>query len=251
MARGPRPVLTRVQVAHADAWEAEGRLRERDGGGTLEVPGLRLMASGLPQAQWNSGDVTAPDADLDTARAFYAQRGAAWGVRVPAGMRWAHGRHVLTLRLMALAPDGFHPAPAAAGIAVREAAPADLDAVLAIDTEAFGEDPAVERPWLAPHLGSPAITTALATLDGEPAGTGYAIRTDGRAGPALYVAGVAVRARARRRGVGAALSSWLIENALRDGPRLAHLHADTDAAARVYARLGFRDTIGLEVYVGL
>ena len=49
------------------------------------------MASGLPDAQWNSGDVTAPDADLDAARAFYAERGAAWGLRVPAGMAWRTG----------------------------------------------------------------------------------------------------------------------------------------------------------------
>jgi GNAT superfamily N-acetyltransferase len=246
-----RRVLTRVQVAHADAWEAEGRLREGEGGGALAVRGLRLMASGLPQSQWNSGDVTAPDADIAAARAFYAERGAEWGVRVPVGMRWAHGRRLLTLRLMALEPGAFRPAPEAAGVAVRQATPAHLDAVLAIDTDAFGEDPAVERAWIEPHLGAPAITTALATLDGAPAGTGYTIRTDGAAGPALYLAGVAVRADARRRGVAAALSSWLIESGLRDSARFAHLHADTDAAARVYARLGFADTRGLEVYVDL
>jgi GNAT superfamily N-acetyltransferase len=242
-----RPRLTRVQVAHADAWQAEGRLREAAGGGVLEVPGLRLMASGLPHAQWNSGDVTAPDADLGAARAFYAERGAGWGVRVPVGMAWPHGRRVLTLRLMALDPARFRPAPATPGVAVRAATAADFDTVLEIDTEAFDADPAVERPWLAPHAGAPSVTTALATLDGEPAGTGYAIAT----GPALYLAGVAVRAPARRRGVGAALSSWLIANGLAGGARLAHLHADTDDAARVYARLGFADTSGLEVHIDL
>jgi GNAT superfamily N-acetyltransferase len=243
--------LTRVHVAHADAWEAEGRLREPRGGGALAVRGLRLMASGLAHAQWNSGDVTAPDADLDTARAFYDVRGADWGVRVPAGMPWRHGRRVLTLRLMALEPAAFRPAPAPPGVAVRAATRADLDTVLAIDAAAFDADPAVERAWLEPHLDAPAVTTALATLDGAPAGTGYAIATDGRAGPALYLAGVAVRADARRRGVGAVLSSWLVAHGLRAGARLAHLHADTDDAARVYARLGFADTTGLEVYVGL
>lgn len=241
----------RVHAAHADAWEAEGRLRERDGGGVLTARGLRLMASGLPHAQWNGGDVTAPDADVEAARAFYAARGARWGVRVPAGMPWPHGRRLPTLRLMALAPDDFRPAPAADGVAVRAAGPGDLEAVVAIDAAAFEEDPADERPWIAPHLGAAAITTALATLDGEPAGTGYAIRTDGLGGPALYLAGVAVRAAARRRGVAAALSSWLLARGLADGAALAHLHADTDDAARVYARLGFADTAGLDVYVDL
>lgn len=243
--------LARVHVAHADAWEVEGRLRERDGGGAVEVRGLRLMASGLRPAQWNSGDVTAPDADLEAARAFYAQRGADWGVRVPAGMAWAHGRRLLALDLMALAPARFAPAPRDPAVAVRAAGRADLEAVVAIDAAAFGEDAAAERAWLAPHLGAARITTALATLDGEPAGTGYAIRTDGRAGPALYLAGVAVRPRAQRRGVGAALSSWLVGRGLQRGARLVHLHADNDAAARVYARLGFARAPALDVYVEL
>jgi GNAT superfamily N-acetyltransferase len=241
----------RVHVALADAWQALGRLRERHGGGTLEVRGLRLMASGLPDAQWNGGDVTAADADLDAARAFYAERGASWGVRVPRGIDWRHGSRLLTLRLMALAREDFAPVPAPAGVSIREAGPADLDAVLGVDATAFGADPDVERRWLEPHLGADRVDVALATLDGEPAGTGYAVRTDDRAGPCVYVAGVAVLPRARRRGVGAALSSWLLERGLRAGAELAHLHADSPDAARVYARLGFRDTDGLDVYVEL
>jgi GNAT superfamily N-acetyltransferase len=241
----------RVHAAHADAWAAEGRLREGDGGGILEARGLRLMASGLPQAQWNSGDVTAPDADVAAARAFYAERGVGWGLRVPAGMPWRHGRRLLTLRMMALDPADFAPAGEIPGVAVRAATADDLEAVVAIDAEAFEEDPADERPWIAPHLGADAMTTALATLDGASAGTGYAIRTDGRGGPAVLLAGVAVRVDARRCGVAAALSSWLLAGALAAGARLGHLHADTAAAARVYARLGFADTTGLDVYIDL
>ena len=229
----------------------EGRLRERDGGGVLEVRGLRLMASGLKPAQWNSGDATAPGADIEAARAFYAERGAEWGVRVPDGMTWAHGRRLLTLDLMALAPHDFAPVTVPPDIAVRAATPDDLETVVAIDAAAFENDPADQRPWIEPHLDAPAVTTALATLDGGPAGTGFAIRTDGRAGPALYIGGVAVHPDARRRGVGAAVSSWLIERGLATGARLVHLHADNEDAARVYARLGFARTPGLDVYVDL
>ena len=210
------------------------------------------MASGLKPAQWNSGDVTAPDADVEAARAFYEQRGADWGVRVPAGMPWDHGRRLLTLELMALAPENFAPvATPGESIAVRAATRADLDVVVAIDAAAFENDPADGRPWLAPHFDAPTITTALATLDGEPAGTGFAIRTDGRAGPALYLAGVAVHPDARRRGVGAALSSWLVERGLETGAQFVHLHADNDDAARVYARLGFVRAPALDVYIDL
>jgi len=241
----------RVHVAHADAWQAEGRLREPHGGGALDVRGLRLMASGLPQPQWNSADVTDADADLDAARAFYAERGAGWGVRVPPHIDWRHGRELLTLRLMALDAGDFTPAPPAPGVAIAAAGRDDLDAVLHVDATAFGEDPEVERAWLEPHLGAPGVDVAVATLDGEPAGTGYTIRTDDHAGPCLYLAGVAVLPDARRRGVGAALSSWLLERGLAAGAELAHLHADTPDAARVYARLGFQDADGLDVYVEL
>ena len=69
--------------------------------------------------------------------------------------------------------------------------------------------------------------------------------------PALYVAGVAVAAGARRRGVGAAISWWLVAGGLEAGARLAHLHADNETAARVYARLGFAEAPGLDIYVDL
>src|SRR4051812_50054107 len=106
------------------------------------------MASGLPQAQWNGGVVTAPDADVEAARAFYAERNAQWGVRVPAGAAWSHGRRVLTLRLMALEPAAFRPAAEpVAGVAVRKATTEDLAAVLAVDAAAFEADPAGERAW--------------------------------------------------------------------------------------------------------
>ncbi|MGH6623605.1 MAG: GNAT family N-acetyltransferase, partial [Burkholderiaceae bacterium] len=62
---------------------------------------------------------------------------------------------------------------------------------------------------------------------------------------------VGVLERARRRGVGSALTSWLLERAFADGATLAHLNPDSDAAARLYARLGFVETAGLDVYTDL
>ena len=238
----------RVRTAHADAWAAEGTLREPLGGGALALTGIRLMASGLPQPQWNGADVTAPYPDLESPRAFYAERGLTLGVRVPEGMAWGAGRHVLDLRLMGLDPTAFAPASGVPGLALRAAGPADLEAVLDLDTGAFGGDGKVVRPWVEPHLAARGFTVALAQLDGEPAATAYSVRTDGAAGPALLLAGVAVAEPLRRRGIGAAISSWLLARGLADGARLAHLHADTDAAARVYGRLGFVDAGALRVF---
>jgi GNAT superfamily N-acetyltransferase len=238
----------RVRTAHADAWAAEGALREPMGGGALALTGIRVMASGLPQPQWNGADVTAPYPDLDGARAFYAERGIPLGVRVPEGMHWSAGRHVLDLRLMGLEPRTFTPAVEVPGLALRAAGAADLETVLDLDTAAFGGDRDVSRPWIEPHLEAPAFTVALAELAGEPAATAYSQRTDGAAGPSLLLAGVGVAEPVRRRGIGAAISSWLLARGFAGGARLAHLHADTDAAARVYARLGFVDAGALRVF---
>jgi GNAT superfamily N-acetyltransferase len=241
----------RVRTAHADGWAVEGMLREPFGGGVATLRGIRLMASGLAHPQWNSADVTGPYADIEGARAFYAERGVAWGVRVPAGMPFTAGRHLFTMRLMGLLAGGLRAAPPVEGLRLRAAGPDDLETVLHVDTSAFGSDPDVYRPWTAPHLSAPQITVVLAELEGEPVGTAYALRSDGAAGPAIFLAGVGVVAAARRRGVAAAMSAWLLERGFADGAWLAHLHPDTDAAARVYARLGFWEAGALEIYVDL
>ena len=235
-----------MRTAHADAWAAEGALRAPMGGGALALTGIRVMASGLPQPLWNGADVTGRYPDLETARAFYAERGLTLGVRVPEGMPWSAGRHVLDLRLMGLAPRAFAPAPEVPGLALRVAD--DVETVLDLDTAAFGGDRDATRPWIEPHLTAPGFTVALASLDGEPAATAYSLRTDGAAGPCLLLAGVAVAEPLRRRGIGAAISSWLLARGFADGARLAHLHADTDAAANVYARLGFVEAGALRVF---
>jgi len=64
------------------------------------------------------------------------------------------------------------------------------------------------------------------------------------------VGGIGVLPTARRRGVGAALSSWLVARAFEHGAVLAHLQTESDGAARVYARLGFDEFNGIDIYTG-
>jgi predicted GNAT family acetyltransferase len=120
--------------------------------------------------------------------------------------------------------------------------------VLAVDGEAFGSDPEAARPWVAPHLASPRIVTALAFLGGEPVATAHTIRSDGLAGAALLLGGVGVVPAVRTRGIGGHVSWWLLRRGFAGGAAFAHLHADTPAAARVYARLGFADAGALDIY---
>lgn len=244
----------RVHAAHADAWQVEGRLRAPFGGGALDLPGIRLMASGLPHAQWNNGDVTdASVVDWRQVRAWYAARakgaGVPWGVRVAADAPFSHGRYILRKRCMALLPADRRSAPAAGQVSVRLASPADLDTVTRIDAEAF-ETPAAEvRPWIAPRLGADRCTVAIAELEGAPVGVATALRTDDRAGPALGIFGVGVLAAARRRGVATALTDWLLTRGFAGGATLAHLNPDSEAAARLYRRLGFVETRGFDIYI--
>ncbi len=241
----------RVRAAHGDAWQAEGTLRLAFGGGVTTVRGARLMASGIDHPQWNNADVDDPaTADVEAMREWYAGIGVPWGVRVAAGAAWRHGRFLFRKRLMGLALDGRVAASPVPGVVVRRAGSDDLDAVLRIDAIGFEvADTGLERQWIEPHLHSEHIDVALAELDGEPVGTGYGLRSDGRAGAALYVGGVTVLPDARRRGIASAITEWLLDLGSAAGAQLAHLHPDTDEAARIYARLGFVEVDGLDIYV--
>ncbi len=253
---GTSALAERVWLAHGDAWQAEGRLRRSHGGGAAAMPGIRLMASGLPHAQWNNGDVTDPAlVDVEAVRAWYAAqaggKGVPWGVCVPESSPFALGRRVFRKRCMALLPPQFRAIAAAPGVAIREARAADVDTFAQIDASAFEGTVEATRPWVTPHFGATGFIVALASLSGEPVGVATAIHTDERAGMCVGIFGVGVLEHARRRGIGAAITSWLLQRAVDLGVTLAHLNPDTEAAARLYARLGFIETAGLDVYCDL
>lgn len=244
----PRTVLD----AHADAWQVEGLLRREHGGGAVELPGVRLMASGLAHPPWNSGDVDDPGAvDLDAVRDWYAGRAAAWGLRVPLDAPWPHGRRILTKSLWARELADLPPVRSAAGLELVPAGPDDLADVLAVDAAAFGSDPAEEGPWCGPHLGAPEVDVLLGRVDGVPVATGYAVRSDGRAGPAAHVGGIGVVPAYEGRGIGTALTLALLHGARGAGAAIAHLEPETPRAAAVYERLGFAEVAGIAIHVGM
>jgi GNAT superfamily N-acetyltransferase len=152
---------------------------------------------------------------------------------------------------MALDPAAFRPALAPAGVELRIAGPADLDLVAAIDATAFGGEAGASASWMGPGLGADGFRVVVASFEGVPVATATSVVTNDWAGPAVGLFGVAVVPQARRRGIGAAVSSWLLEHAFADGARLAHLNPDTEEAARLYTRLGFAESPGFDIYAGL
>lgn len=251
-----RELDERVHLAHGDAWQAEGRLRVRFGGGARELAGARLSSSGLPHPQWNSGDlVDLAHFDVAEVRAWYAASaygaGVPWGMRVLAGARFPHGRFRIARRRMGLLPAQFIRAQVPANVELVEPSEREVDVVARIDAAAFDEPVEHTLPWIAPHFGASGFSVAVARLNGERVGTATAVHTDDRAGRCVGIFGVGVLAEARGRGIGAALTSWLVDRAFDAGATLAHLSPNTDAATRLYARLGFRETAGFDVYVDL
>jgi predicted N-acetyltransferase YhbS len=206
-----------------------------------------MMTSGRPQAWWNNADVHDVSlVEMEVLAGWYGPHGVPWGMRVPADATWDHGTFVFCQRLMALERSAFRPASSADAVTIRVATEEDIGIVAAVDAEAFGGESASE--WLAPLLRSDEAVLAIVSLDDRPVGTGYVLLSDGWAGPSALLAGVGVVPAARRRGIAAALSSRLLEIAFDRGANLSVLNPDTDAAARVYERLGYVELPGFDIY---
>ena len=207
------------------------------------------MAAGFEAQGVNSGDVTGPDPDLDAAREFYAARGVTWGLRVPS-------EHAVAARPAAVhaAGDGGDrarpsaPRPRSRASTCGAPARPTSRACCTSTRPSSASTPSTTRAGSSRCWPREAADVALASSTASLPGPRTRCSRTGRAGRRLPRR----RGRAgdaRRRGVGAALSSWLLERGFAAGGELAHLNPDTDEAARLYGRLGFTETPGLDIYV--
>ncbi len=97
------------------------------------------------------------------------------------------------------------------------------------------EDGSLER--LRERMRKGLTITVLATDDAGPLGSGSHQPVDG----VTEVVGVGTVPAARRRGIGAAITSALVDDALRTGADIVFLSAGSEDVARIYRRLGFVD----------
>lgn len=227
------------------------------GGEVLDVDGVLLLLTGLPDPSLNHCVVEREPADavaaLEEAEARFAERGLPFGVRLEVGRHpsveaavRARGLHRLFGRPIMTAPLGELPAlaPPWEVEIVRVHGDADLAALAAIETEVFETPRAAAQGLLCRGLAElPDAALLLARLDGEPVGEAFGIRQDDTVG----VLGVGVVPRARMRGIGGALTV--------EAARAVGLPEDTawlfpsDLARPLYERLGFRPVLDEEVWI--
>jgi ribosomal protein S18 acetylase RimI-like enzyme len=174
---------------------------------------------------------------------------------VPESLEWVHettptllsaareaGLHVEECPLLVL-PGGADavtaPLPAEYSLAMLTADSTDLQEVMgAVDAGFSGSDDVTPRPEgpVRELLRSGLLATAGAyDARGAVAGGSHSPR-----GSATELQGIAVLPRARRQGVGAALTAFLVDDARARGIDTVFLSAGGDAVARVYERIGFR-----------
>jgi ribosomal protein S18 acetylase RimI-like enzyme len=191
------------------------------------------------------GDHLFTRTDVDAVRARQRQLG------VPEALEWVHevtpslldaarasGLAVEECPLMAL--DRLVPAEVAAGVEIRRL-PADdsvLAAVAAVVDAGFRESDDVELPRYRPDAATVrrGLLRMVGAFEGAAAVGGG---SHGPRGTTSEITGIAVLPRARRRGIGAALAWALAVDARRQGVDTVFMSAQSDAVARVYARIGF------------
>lgn len=195
-------------------------------------------------------DVTRSQLEKDAAelRTILARRSSPWQIEyndalLPHVEPWlvAFGFEVAERNpLMACRPDRFIPF-VAEGIVLTRLMPdsreSDLQAFQQMRWTDGGESDVPVPPvdLLRRQLAAAESTYLLAWLDGDPAGTGVLHALRG----AAEIVGVVTRMDKRRRGVAATATSELVKRHFAEGGDFVFLDASGEAAAAVYARLGF------------
>ncbi|MFC8227068.1 GNAT family N-acetyltransferase [Streptomyces sp. NPDC057287] len=144
--------------------------------------------------------------------------------------------------VMACAAGGLLPPKPVDGLRVAEPVTADeFAAAAAVQHSGFGGEGGPddgEIAWLREATAGGGVS-ALATVDGHPAGAGGCSAPSDGIGE---LAGLAVAGTFRRRGVGAALAAWLTRTAFARGFHTVWLEPGGPDVERIYASVGYRRT---------
>jgi len=190
------------------------------------------------------GDITA--SDVEALRKVQRERGLVENIEwvhetTPSLLEAASAAdlHVEQCPLLVLRSPS--PAPAADGFEVRvlDEDAVDLGLVLGAVHAGFGDRDDVEPrdPAHARTMMREGRRCVVGAYDAQGVAVGGG--SHGPRGTTTELAGIAVLPRARRRGVGAAITATLVADARARGLETVFLSAQDDAVARVYERVGF------------
>ena len=227
------------------------------GGQVHDADGLAVCLTGVPLAPFNPTLIERlpddPDAAIERAEAYYDGTGLALGIDLEpslhgpvreaarrGGLTMVESRPGMTVALADVVPV----APPDGVELFRVESSALLDRVVEVDESAFGVDAATTRRFLPDAvLEDPTQRVYAARVDGRLVSVGESTTLNGVVG----VFGVATDPGYRRRGIGAALTAFLLADRAGDAD-LAVLDA-SDLGEGVYARLGFAAMSTWEVWV--
>ncbi len=220
-----------------------------------DAPGWRYYARPTPGV----GNVTADDVrrvrarqrEAATPEAFEWVRELVPGVAPAARETGLEVRHHALMRLAESVPPTVAPVDAEIRLATTADDLARISAVQyvgfanpgtetgdagtrALDAIATATEPGVTA-FLADRIRRGLTITAAAFLDGEPVAAG----AHQPVGDVTEIVGVACLPAFRRRGLAAAVTSFLVRDAVRRGSALVCLSADDPEVERLYGRLGF------------
>lgn len=228
--------VSRQRAATVAVWRADAATRPH--GGWCDLGGLAVHTTGLPVAHWNGAHLTGPAgmARLPQAAAWFAERGMPWAVLVPDELDRDHGLELIVeQRVMLRSLEHLDAVP---DVELRWDAAGDAAYV---QGEAFGDPLATE--FVLPKATNAACALVVAYDSGLPVATATLVAVDGVA--AVY--GVGTVGRARRQGLGAAVTLAVLHEGRRRGCDLAFLNPSPSGYG-VYARLGFADAPPWRVY---
>jgi GNAT superfamily N-acetyltransferase len=227
------------------------------GGEVVEIDGLVLSLTNLPDASLNAVCVATepsdPDRALAEAEAAFRARGMPWfGIELEVGdhpeveraVRAAGLVHLFTRPAFALVPGRLRVPDDPDGIAIEPVEDAEaLRSLRAVEVDAFGTSPEVADGLIGPAILDRPDALPWRALDGDrTVGEALALHLDGTVG----VFGVGVVPAARGRGIGSALTAAAVASF--PAADLAWL-LPSPLAEPMYRRLGFTTVSEWAVWV--